>query len=243
MQTISRSTILENIPRTLQTNGLGQKKSLYSLNFSHEVLFSRRVNACVERNMHLIYYINIRAPEPISDTYPVQKNIHVECMTERNNYTVSHPVVVFEDWIPVDLSDCKVHFPNNTSVVTGNFAVEKTGCAGTEMELDCYTGTFVTACAAFVYSNDTVAHFPPDRVLPSPNSTWLYIETSFPNKIREMNRLIAVLLQHYMRQQRDITCHRAIPCARPIYDANGSFNALDASGSDRQSPQGGRNEV
>lgn len=82
VQLIPDQTILVQTPRILQNIGLGDKTSLYSLNASQEVHFSRLVGACFQLND----YYSFRALSLLNDTFSEEQNIPIECLTKQNNY-------------------------------------------------------------------------------------------------------------------------------------------------------------
>lgn len=66
---IQGQTILVRKTITLQKLGLGHKNDMYSLNFSHELHFTRRAGACVYQTWRGTSYYNFRALSPLKETY------------------------------------------------------------------------------------------------------------------------------------------------------------------------------
>lgn len=153
-ESISGQTILVQRPRSLRDLGIGHKKSLYSLNYTQEVLFSKRARACVDQDGMLTRYHNFRALSPLTDTYSENRRIPVECMTFRNGY-IQPKILEFQGY--AGTMNCKCLFPRYLSADggSGNFIVNATDCTGAKVEFDCFAGIFLTSCAAFIFNIGT----------------------------------------------------------------------------------------
>lgn len=106
-------------------------------------------------------------------------------MTKRNGYprfSISLGVLTWsQNPTGRPPKNCNINFPNNASVVSGNFVVDNTGCTGTSMPFDCFAGSFFTSCAALVLEKN--ANPPSGRA-------WLYTSTNFGDRTRELQSRI-----------------------------------------------------
>lgn len=84
--------------------------------------------------------------------------------------------------------NCTIDFPRNSSIVSGNFTVKSSGCNGTRLDFDCFTSTFLTACAAAVSENDTSP-----STSPFIQVSWLYVQVNFGNRVRDVDGQIPYL--------------------------------------------------
>lgn len=164
---IPRQTILVQKPRTLNNLGLGHKNSLYSINASQELLFSRHIGVCVEPNEEMTDYYNFRALSPIKETYSGDKRVLVECLTRHNGFD-ELPFLSTHDATRRRLTNCKIVFPPNSSVDNGRFTTTNKGCTDARIEFDCFTDTFVVEPDGNSPRGDTI-----------PGQSRLHIQTKF----------------------------------------------------------------
>lgn len=143
------------------------------------------MGACIDGGSgvpHVSTYNNFRALSSVTDTYSEAESIPIECLTFRNGY---YTTPILSNVRAEKIMNCKISFPRNSSVVSGGFVVSTTSCTGAELEFDCFAGTFFTACAAFVFKNDT-AH---GAVL---REVSLHTHTIFGNRVRESGSCVPV---------------------------------------------------
>lgn len=140
----------------MQQLGLGFQPTANERNHTQELAFALNVVLCMDQDLHMVVYHNFKSKSPLKKTYSVTPP-SVERLLKRGGY--DHPPILTMD-ARLPPIRCQVRLrskssvserdiASQSSVVSGNFFVEATGCNVDALTHECFQGRFALACTIF----------------------------------------------------------------------------------------------